>query len=147
MKNLPIDKLIPEEYHCKGKFCLIFNHYLSPFGNWEEPMPFPEKRRLEAEKSWLPPGVWWNLRNPLHNFTHRFIGITPLGNRYEWILPESNGWIRIVNDIVGNWQYSYWTKPNSKIKLPFWNFDNGKWQFYIGWLSRGNFGMALRKIS
>lgn len=36
MKNLPIDKLIPEEYHCKGTFCKIFSHWLNPFGNWNE---------------------------------------------------------------------------------------------------------------
>lgn len=144
MKQLPVEKITPVEYQCKTKLCLFFSHWLNPFGNFSEPLPFPEKRKIEAEKSWLPPVIWWNIRNPLHNWNHFWIGITPLGNRYEWILPESNGWKRTVNDIKGNWQHSYWSKPH-RISLPFWNFDNGNWQFYIGWLSRGNFGMAFRK--
>lgn len=145
MKDLPIDRVIPEEYHCKGKFCEFFSHYLNPLGNWEEPMPFPEHRRKQAEESWLPAGLYWLIRNPFSNFCHHWIGITPLGPRYCWILPEAAGWIRTVNPQKGPWQYSYWSKPNSWFKLPFLNFDNDNWQFYIGWLSRGNFGMALRK--
>jgi hypothetical protein len=145
MKNLPVEKVIPPEYQCKSVSCKIFSHWLNPFGNWNEPLPFPEKRKLEAQQSWLPPFIYWNLRNPFHNFCHYWIGITPLGKRYEWIIPESNDWIRTTNNIVGNRQYSYWSK--GLIKLPFFNYDNGKFQFYIGWLSRGNFGLAFRKIA
>ncbi len=145
MQKLPVDKVIPEEYRCKGWFCKMFSHWLNPFGNWNEPMPYPEIRKVQAEKSWLPAGVWWNLRNPFHNFCHYWIGITPLGNRYEWIIPESAGWIRSTEDYKDNWSYSYWKKEGSRFKLPFWNYTGTSWQFYIGWLSRGNFGIALRK--
>ena len=146
MKNLPIEKITPVEYQCKTKLCLIFSHWLNPFGNWHEPCAYPEKRRLEAEKSWLPPAIWWNLRNPLHNFNHLWIGICPRNeNRYEWILPESNGWIREANyKRVGNWDISRWKK--GKITLAFAYRKGNTWEFYIGWLSRGNFGMALRKF-
>lgn len=145
MKNLPVEKVTPEEYRCKTKLCLIFSHWLNPFGNWHEPCAYPEKRRLEAEKSWLPPAIWWNLRNPFHNWNHFWIGICPRNNnRYEWILPESNGWIREANyKRVGNWDISRWKK--GKITLPFAYKKGNTWEFYIGWLSRGNFGMALRK--
>ena len=146
MKNLPIEKVTPVEYQCKTKLCLIFSHWLNPFGNWHEPCAYPEKRRLEAEKSWLPPAIWWNLRNPLHNFNHLWIGICPRNdNRYEWILPESNGWIREANyKRVGNWDISRWKK--GRITLPFAYRKGNTWEFYIGWLSRGNFGIALRKF-
>lgn len=146
MKDLPIDRIIPEEYHCKSKLCEFWSGWWNFMGNWNEPMPFPEHRRKQAEESWLPPIIWWQIfRNPLHNFCHYWIGITPLGPRYCWILPEAAGWVRTTNPQKGPWQYSYWSKPNSWFKLPFLNFDNDNWQFYIGWLSRGNFGMALRK--
>ncbi len=137
--------ITPVEYQCKTKLCEIYNHWLNPIGNWNEPLPYPEKRKLEAEKSWLHPVIWWNLRNLFHNFNHYWIGITPLGQRYQWITPESKGWIRVTNLTIKHWQYSYWT--NGKIKLPFWNYTNGNREFYIGWLRRGNFGIAFRKIS
>lgn len=145
MKNLPVDKVIPEEYHCNTWFCKIFDHWLSPLGNWNEPVPYPEHRKKQAEESWLHPWLYWHIRNPFHNFCHYWIGITPRGNRYEWILPESAGWVRVVVPPHSQWQYSFWTRKDRQIKLPFWNYDGDIWQFYIGWLRRGNFGMALRK--
>jgi len=141
-----MSEFIPVEYQCSSKFCKIYNHWLNPFGNYNEPNPYPEKRRIEANNSILHPNLWWAIRNPFHNFCHYWIGVTPLGQMCEWITLEERGWVHNTNPINGNWQYSYWTKPNSKIKLPFWNFDNGKWQIYFGWLSRGNFGLAFRKI-
>jgi hypothetical protein len=146
MKSLPIDKLIPEEYHCKNMFCKIFSHWLNPFGNWNEPLPYPEHRKFEASQQWLPPSVWWNIRNPFHNFCHYWIGITPLGPRYAWILPEANGWVREPDyKVTRTWSFSRW-KKSGRISLPFAHNLGSNWEFYIGWLSRGNFGMALRKI-
>lgn len=136
--------VIPERYQCSNWLCTYFSHYLNPLGNWNEPLPYPEHRKVEAEQSILPPSIWWLIRNPFHNFCHYWVGITPLGNRYEWLEPELNGWERIVGPNDKKWQYSYWKKGN--IKLPFWNYEGNSWQFYIGWLSRGNFGIAFRRI-
>lgn len=140
-----MSRIIPEEYHCKGWFCKAFSHWLNPLGNWNEPLPYPEHRKQQAEQSWLPPAVWWNLRNPFHNFCHYWVGITPRGQRYEWIDPEEKGWVRVKVPAHSLWQYSFWTRKGSKIKLPHWYYNGEEWEFYIGWLSRGNFGMALRK--
>jgi hypothetical protein len=131
-------KVIPEEYHCQSWFCKLWAHWLNPLGNWNEPLPYPKKRKLQAEDQWLPPAIWWAIRNPFHNFNHYWIGIVPRNNRYEWYKPEDNGWTRHEN---GNW--SWWSKP-WRLILPYYRVD-GSWTFYFGWLSRGNFGIALRK--
>jgi hypothetical protein len=91
----------------------IWNHWLNPFGNWHEPLCYPMKR-LEDYKTkdiffgliparWIPETIYWTiLRNPLHNLTHFWLGITPLGERYEWISPECRGWSRTLEDF--SWQ-------------------------------------------
>lgn len=107
------------------KWFKAFNHWANPFGNWHEPLPYPEKRAAEAERSFLHPMIYWNLRNPLHNFTHFWIGITPLGKRYEWITPTQGGWIRTE---------THYVKGDKRRKL----YD-GWW----GWQSRGNFRLGL----
>jgi hypothetical protein len=139
-------KIIPKEYQCKGWFCRLFSHWLNPFGNWNEPLPYPKKRKIQADESWIPNCIWWNLRNPFHNFTHYWIGIVPLGKQYEWYTPEYSGWVRYSNTVIGkNYSISFWKK--GFVKLPIINYNNGKLEFYIGWMSRGNFGIALRNSS
>lgn len=113
---------------------LLWNHWLNPFGNWEEGGPFPEKRAREAAESWMPELVWWHLRNFMHNFFTHWIGITPLGERYEWLLPASEGWY----DFTGSWEHGpFWWSLGKSIKLK--KYD-GKW----GWQSRGNFRLCKR---
>lgn len=141
MTNDEHNKTIPPEFHCEGLFCNLWNHWINPLGNWNEPRPYPEKRRIEAAESFLPDWLWWAIRNPFHNFNHYWIGIVPLGDRYEWLKPESNGWVREqVSSTV-----SFWKKKH-RIPLPYYRVD-GSWTFYVGWMSRGSFGMALRKNS
>lgn len=137
-------KIISPEYHCKSWFCRAFSHWLNPLGNWNEPLPYPEKRAIQASESWMPDSVWWNLRNPFHNFNHYWIGITPLGNRYEWLEPSDNGWVRESDAVVGeHYHISYWTR--GRIKLPIFKWKNYGWEFYVGWMDRGNFGIAFRR--
>lgn len=131
-------KVIPAAYHCQNWLCRAWGHWLNPFGNWHEPTPYPEKRKIQARDHWLPDGLWWALRNPFHNFCHFWIGLVPLGRRYEWHSPEENGWHRSEGRHL-NW----WVKP-WRIPLPYFKIEGG-WTFYIGWMSRGSFGMALRR--
>lgn len=109
-------------------------------GNWHEPRPYPEKRAQQAEASLLPAWLWWALRNPLHNLNHFWLGIVPRAKRYQWIIPQETGWKRIKNP-HSNW--SRWTKKN-RLPLPYYRIDD-RWTLYIGWLERGNFGLALRR--
>lgn len=142
-KNLPIERTTPPEYHSKTWFGKLWNHWLNPFGNWIEPLPYPAGRAKEAESSIWPAGVYWTIfRNPLHNFMTHWIGITPIGPRYAWITPVSAGWTS-NNENGSNW--TWWSKPN-RISLPFYNRFGSTWQFYIGWTLRGNFGVAFRKV-
>jgi len=133
-------KIIPSTYRCRGWWCRAFSHWLNPLGNWSEPLPYPKKRKVQADAQWLPNWVWWNLyRNPLHNFCHYWIGITPRGPRYQWFRPEANGWVRTEPRNGLSW----WHKAR-RLSLPYYRVD-GTWTFYIGWTDRGNFGIALRR--
>lgn len=120
-----------------------WNHWLNPLGNWHEPLPFPEAREEEAKKSWMPPWLWWNLRNFAHNFCHFWIGITPRGRRYEWILPTDKGWEMYVKSDNFSWWKKKFYHPSIgwfTIKLPYYN---GK-HFHIGWTTRGSFGLKIK---
>jgi hypothetical protein len=137
---MKIQKVTPVEYRCKGWFCRAWNHWLNPLGNYHEPNPYPEKRRVQAEASRLPAWLWWALRNPFHNLNHFMLGITPRAKRYEWVLPDEDGWTR-YEDGKG---YAYWYRPgHRKLGIRKGNLWGREW--YIGWMSRGNFGVAFRK--
>jgi hypothetical protein len=108
---------------------------MNPLGNWIEPLPYPEKRKLEADQSWLPNGLWWFLRNPAANLMSHWLGIMPIGERYHTLSPENNGWKRSES---GTWRKP-WHVPR-----PYYRVD-GRWTFYIGWRTSGAFGAALRR--
>ena len=129
----------PQEYQCKSWFCKVFSHWLNPLGNWIEPLPYPEKRKIQADESWLPNGLWWFLRNPAANLMSHWLGIMPVGERYQTLSPEDNGWT--YDQITEN--YACWTKKN-RPSLRYYRVD-GKWTFYIGWRSSGAFGASLRR--
>ena len=131
-------KTTPAEYQCRSWFCKAFSHWLNPLGNYIEPLPYPEKRKQQAEESRLPNSAWWFLRNPAANLMSHWIGIMPIGNRYETLSPEDNGWRRVEGKRI-----SWWVKP-WRIPLPYYRVD-GKWTFYIGWRTSGAFGAAFRR--
>ena len=147
-------KIIPQDYQCHNRWCERFSHWLNPFGNWNEPMPYPEKRRLQSKGQKmcgipLSPFIWWNFRrNPFHNFNHYWIGIVPLGKRYHWYSPEQNGWTRVYHKKKQTQKYEYefswWKKPKRPL-LPYFKWKRAGWEGYIGWMSRGSFGIAFRK--
>lgn len=146
-------KVIPEQFRCKTAFCKWFSHWLNPFGNWNEPMPYPEKRQNQAVGQRLmgiplSPAIWWNLRNPLHNFNHYWIGIVPRGEQYTWFKPEQVGWVRDrvaeVETETYSYSFSWWKRPGH-IPLPYFKWSRWGWEGYVGWMSRGSFGMAFRR--
>lgn len=139
-----------------GPFLKVFSHWLNPFGNWHEPLAFPYKR-LSAWRDtiwcrFIPEWVWWNLRrNPLHNLTHFWLGITPRGQRYEWIDPECVGWKRTMVWEKRGKHYSdqelwAWHKKGSLPRYHYKFWYRG-WEGYFGFMSRGNLGAAFRKSS
>jgi len=122
-------------------------------GNYHEPLPYPLKRHEQWKNSiWrvFPEWMWWMFRNPFHNFTHFTLGITPEGERYEWIDPEADGWVRNLIKSKGEEGDTFrteiyeWTKPGEKPKkqVKFWI---GPFNGYWGVMSRGNWGLAFRK--
>jgi len=111
-------------------------------------LPYPPKRHEQWKQSiWrvFPESLWWSFRNPLHNLNHFWLGITPIGERYEWIKPECRGWEQSLwTSDDGKWMIRTWRKkgrlPRHQIK-----FEGDVWNGYIGYMDRGNFGAAFRK--
>ena len=97
------------------------------FGNVDDPVP----------PDWYRPGsrwrtVFWQLRNPLHNFTFYVLGVadrefTRTGKFPEAVFAPDGGW---------NWAVTRcgW------VRLPFLSFNGERGRFYLGWRERGNFG-------
>lgn len=127
-----------------------WNHWLNPLGNWHEPMPFPIGRVNDGYKSvWYkvfgdPLGMWlfWAFRNFAHNFGQCWIGITPIGERYEWLDPELNGWY-LNHHRLGKVEIRSWQK--GWIRLPYINIKLGGWEVGIGWKGDGGIGAHFRR--
>ncbi len=80
--------------------------------------------------------VKWMIRNPLHNFTFYVIGfadrdITTAGE-YNIFAPLG-------------WYFTHRILRDSFIKLPWVSYNGNKWQAYLGWRERGDFGLAFRR--
>ena len=116
----------------------VLNHWVVPFGNYHEPLPFPEKRMEEAKEFYkkykVPVYVYWIFRNFLHNFTHFWIGITPLGRRYEWRSPGEEGWVKGEK----YWHNKVW--PGNARKRRRFGVDG----HLYGWQSRGSFRLGRK---
>jgi len=142
-----------------GPILKAWSHWLNPLGNFHEPLPYPNKRHVQWKGTiwrFFPEVLWWTLRNPFHNFTHFWIGITPRGELYEWIHPECVGWSRTgvnvsissLEDGATEWVLYAYRKPGkmTRYHFKFWfRLFGTVWNGYIGWMDRGNFGMAFRK--
>ncbi len=96
-------------------------------GNADDPVP-PE---------WFRPGspsrrMAWQMRNPLHNFTHYVIGVTDkdttrTGKFPTHVFAPEGGW---------NWAVT----RHRCCPLPFVSFEGQRSRFYLGWRESGNFG-------
>ena len=86
---------------------------------------------------WFRPGssgraMHWQMRNPLHNFTHYVIGVTDkditrTGKFPAHVFAPGGGW---------NWAIT----RHRWLPLPFVSFDGRRCRFYLGWRESGNFG-------
>ena len=95
------------------------------FGNDEDPKP--PNWFMPNKPQWLRT-VMWYIRNPLHNFSHYWIG-------------------------TGNYPsvWEVWrTSRSFNLILPFFSYRGKKFEFYIGWRPKGDgsqiFGIAFRKV-
>lgn len=119
----------------KKKWFKAWNHPYNPFANWHEPMPYPEKRVRQAPSNPYLAWLWWQFwRNPIHNFSHFVLGITPIGKRYEWITPDEDGWIR---------DEGCWIKGKKRRCMHYMKL--GRIWIVLGWRQRGNFTISIER--
>ena len=116
-----------------GIFLKIWNSRLNPFGNYDEPIPPPwvflkfVKYRGHKILAYL---YWYFWRNPLHNFTHYWIGTKFFPSKWK----------------------TWHDKRCFNLILPFFSFKKqiGKriLSFYIGWRPKDDgsqaFGFSIR---
>ncbi len=99
-------------------------------GNVDDPVP-PDWYRPDSKFR----SQWWQLRNPFHNFTFYVIGVadkrfTRVGKYPDKVFSPEGGW---------NWaivRYKW-------VRLPFVSYQRGRFEMYLGWRERGNFGIKL----
>ncbi len=100
------------------------------FGNIDDPSP----------PDWYRPGksdrrTMWQMRNPMHNFTHYVIGVTDKDTRRTGRHPTH------VFAPDGGWNWAF-TRARF-CPLPFISYEGSHGRFYIGWRETGNFGGKL----
>jgi len=100
------------------------------FGNVDDPIPPDWYRPGDPRRS-----ASWQMRNPMHNFTHYVIGVTDkditrTGKYPGAVFAPGGGW---------NWAFS----RHRVAPLPFVSFESARCRFYLGWRESGNFGGKL----
>jgi hypothetical protein len=100
------------------------------FKNADDPAPPPGYRNGKCCRKFM-----WYMRNPFHNFDHYIIGIgdkpfTRVGRFPEQVANPNGGW---------NWAVCKY----KCLRLPFVDYQRGRFEFYCGWRNGGNFGMKL----
>jgi hypothetical protein len=105
-----------------------YDHWLNPFGNYDDPWPAPEyKPELTAWKRKL---AWW-ARNPLHNFFFHWVGVAERVVRFKGTF------------LAPGWNFA-WTYTEH-LQLPLISYRGQRWEWYVGWRRNGGFGIAFRK--
>ena len=100
------------------------------FGNLDDPDP-PDWYRPDDPRR---DGKWY-CRNSLHNFTFYVMGIADKEFEHTGRFP---GELFNPND---GWN---WTMCRYKcVRLPLISYKQGRFLFYAGWRTRGNFGLKL----
>ena len=100
------------------------------FENADDPVPPPGYRKGKCCRKFM-----WYMRNPFHNFNHYVIGIgdkpfTRVGRFPDKVANPNGGW---------NWAVCKY----KCLRLPFVDYQRGRFEFYCGWRNGGNFGMKL----
>jgi hypothetical protein len=100
-------------------------------GNDDDPVPPGDM--WPDDPQWLRK-LRWAFRNPLHNFTFYVIGVADqdFARTSEGNWNPAGGWLTAI--ITYKWLW-----------LPYVSYKGTKWEFYLGWRERGNFGVTLRK--
>ncbi len=96
-------------------------------GNIDDPKP----------PDWYRPGksnrrMMWQMRNPLHNFTHYVIGVTDKDTKRTGRFPTH------VFAPAGGWNWAF-TRAGF-CPLPFVSYAGKYARFYLGWRESGNLG-------
>ena len=106
-------------------------------GNCDQPLPDPPTL-WKDKPEWLRKLLWF-VRNPGHNFTFYVIGVRDkdfkvIGDYPDKVFNPEGGWK--LHIVEYNW-----------LKLPFISYIDIKSQFkfYIGWRTKGNFGVKIQK--
>jgi hypothetical protein len=89
---------------------------------------------------WYRPGekgraLKWSLRNPFHNFTHYVIGVA------DKPFVRSGRYPRDISNPHGGWNFA--VTKYKWVRLPFISYRRGRFEFYLGWRVRGNFGIKI----
>ncbi|HEY6226544.1 MAG TPA: hypothetical protein VI282_05410 [Verrucomicrobiae bacterium] len=100
------------------------------FENADDPVPPTWYRKGKRCRKFM-----WSMRNPLHNFDHYVIGIgdkhfTRVGRSPDRVANPNGGW---------NWAVCRYRN----LRLPFVDYQRGRFEFYVGWRNGGNFGAKL----
>jgi hypothetical protein len=110
-----------------------FYNKLNPvwwFGNIDDPEP-PAWYRPDSKRRFF----LWHLRNPFHNFDHYVIGIGDKTFVRSGRYPERN------SNPDGGWDFA--VARRELAVLPFLSCQCGRFNFYLGWRERGDFGIKL----
>lgn len=110
-----------------------FYNKLNPvwwFGNIDDPVPPAWYRTNSQHRVFL-----WHLRNPFHNFDHYVIGVTDKRFIRYSKYPDGNSRRK------GGWDFA--VARRKLAVLPFASYQRGRFNFYLGWRERGNFGIKL----
>lgn len=100
------------------------------FGNADDPVPPENYRKGKCCRQFM-----WHMRNPCHNFTFYVMGIEDkahvrVGKYPAKVANPNGGW---------NWAVCQY----KRLRLPFVDYQRGRFEFYCGWRNGGNFGMKL----
>ena len=77
----------------------------------------------------------WSFRNPLHNFDFYIVGVADKTFYRSGRFPDKN------SDPRGGWDFE--AVRYKFIWLPFVSYHRQKFDFYLGWRNRGNFGIKI----